>query len=320
MVARAGSRGAFREGRDDLEIYAGIRLSTKDVERGAEEVGKQIEAWQQQECRCSTPAESSEPTIPTLYIAYDGTGVPMIRRELVGRAGKQGDGTAKTREAKLGCVFTQTSTDDRGLPVRDPGSTSFVGAIESVDTFGPRIHDEALRRGLDRAQRTVVLGDGALWIRSIAQEYFPEAIHIVDLYHAREHVAALTALLFAADSAKKLRARFRWWALLDQGKLEQIVQEARRELPEDALLLKKATNEINYLEDNRDRMRYAQFRSQGLFVGSGVIEAGCKSLVGLRLKQSGMHWSLGGANAIIALRCAHLSARFEDFWESRCAA
>ena len=321
LVARAGSHGAFREGRDDLKVYAGITVSTKDVERGAEEVGKQIEAWQQQERSTLHPAPVQEhDAIPVMYIAYDGTGVPMTHRELAGRKGKQEDGTSKTREAKLGCVFTQTSTDDRGRPVRDPASTSFVGAIEDVHAFGPRIYDEALRRGLAHAQRVVILGDGALWIRGIAQDFFPQALHIVDLYHAREHVADLAKLLANGNTEKNFRSRFRWWALLDRGLVEQILQEARLCIPSDPTLLEKITKEINYLNDNRERMRYKYCRSLGLFVGSGVIEAGCKSLVGLRLKQSGMHWSVRGANAILALRCVSLSARFEDFWESRCAA
>jgi len=183
----------------------------------------------------------------------------------------------------------------------------------------PRAHPAA-RRGLAHAQRVVILGDGALWIRGIAQDFFPQALHIVDLYHAREHVADLAKLLANGNTEKNFRSRFRWWALLDRGLVEQILQEARLCIPSDPTLLEKITKEINYLNENRDRMRYKYFRSLGLFVGSGVIEAGCKSLVGLRLKQSGMHWSVRGANAILALRCVSLSARFEDFWESRCAA
>jgi len=77
--------------------------------------------------------------------------------------------------------------------------------------------------------------------------------------------------------------------------------------------------EINYLEENKERMRYADFREQGLFVGSGVVEAGCKTVIGKRLKQSGMEWSVRGANAIISLRCIHLSGRAEEFWDARCA-
>ena len=141
MMARSGSRSTFKEGRDDLEIYAGIQVSAKDIERVAEGIGQQMEAWTSQERKeiLGDPEPlRPEKAISILYISYDGTGVPMTQGELTGRKGKQADGSAKTREAKLGCVFTQMTTDVRGFPVRDPDSTSFVGAIESAEDFGWR--------------------------------------------------------------------------------------------------------------------------------------------------------------------------------------
>ncbi len=83
---------------------------------------------------------------------------------------------------------------------------------------------------------------------------------------------------------------------------------------------RKFASEADYFERNADRMRYPQFRKYHLFVGSGVIEAGCKTVIGSRLKQSGMFWTVRGDNAIIAPRCCHLNDRFEDYWEARRAA
>jgi hypothetical protein len=320
MMARAGSHSTFKEGREDLKIYAGIEVSAKDVERGAEGVGQQMEAWASQErkeiLQTAEPLRS-EKTIPLLYVSYDGTGVPMTPEELRGRKGKQADGSAKTREAKLGCVYTQTTTDIRGFPVRDPDSTSFVGAIESVEDFGWRIYGEAVRRGLSQAERVVVLADSALWIKNLAQTHFPEAMFIIDLYHARQHVSELCKSLFAGNEKKIRDQRIRWWTDLDGGKVEKIVRQAQACLPQQGEAKKKAEREIHYLEKNAAYMRYAEFRAQGLFVGSGVVEAGCKTLIGQRLKQSGMEWSVRGANAIISLRCILTSGRFEDYWESR---
>ena len=178
MMARAGSQSTFKEGREDLKIYAGLAVSAKDVERVAEGIGQQTEAWLCQEREVilkQNEALRPDKTIPIFYISYDGTGVPMTPEELKGRRGKQADGSAKTREAKLGCVFTQTTTDVKGFPVRDPDSTSFVGAIESAEDFGWRIYGEAIRRGLTQAKQVVVLGDGAEWIKNLAQMHFPEA-------------------------------------------------------------------------------------------------------------------------------------------------
>lgn len=320
MMARAGSQSTFKEGRDDLKIYAGLKVSAKDIERVAEGIGQQMEVWLRQEreqvLKQDEPLQL-EKTIPVLYICYDGTGVPMTPRELWGRKGKQDDGSAKTREAKLGCVFTQTTVDARGFPVRDPDSTSFVGTIESAEAFGWRIYGEAVRRDLSKAQRVVVLGDAAEWVKNLAQMHFPEATFIIDLYHARQHVSELCKCLFARNEKKIGQQRIRWWTDLDDGKVEKIIRQAQQQLPQDAEAKKKAGIEIHYLEKNKEYMRYAEFRAQGLFVGSGVVEAGCKTIIGHRLKRSGMEWSLRGANAIISLRCIINSNRFEDYWESR---
>lgn len=318
MMSRAGSRATFKESRADLEVYAGIRLSAKDVERVAERTGEAMEAWAASERNALFQGQEPVPSpeaVPIMYVCMDGTGVPMTKEELQGRPGKQDDGSAKTREAKLGCVFTQTTTDQEGYAIREPNSTSFTGAIETAELFGPRIYAEAVRRGLLQAKKIVVIADGAEWIRNLAETHFPNAIQILDLFHAREHVADLSKLLFAPDELQQRRYRNKWWELLDKGMVESIASEASTSL----LSLKtetreKAEKEIAYLMKNKERMRYDAFRAQGLFVGSGVMEAGCKTIVGQRLKQSGMEWSVRGANAIIALRCMFLSNRTEDFY------
>lgn len=324
MMARAGSRQTFKEAKEDLKVYAGIAVSPKDVERVAERIGAQVETWQAADMgkllQIEAPSQADK-SIPVLYVEMDGTGVPMVKSERDGRKGKQPDGTAKTREVKLGCVFTQTTIDQDGRPVRDPESTSFVGAIEAAEDFGKRIEAEAIRRGLFNSHRVVVLGDGAAWIRNLCELRFPHALQIVDLYHAKEHVANLCKLIFGCNEKKLLRYRTKWWTYLEESKVEKIVCQANKMLPVKGRgdALQKVMTELHYLEENKNRMRYADFRRQGLFVGSGVIEAGCKSIIGARLKQSGMEWTVRGANAIIALRCAMLSGRFEDFWETRAA-
>ena len=324
QVARLGTKESFREVARDMKELAGIRLSRKDAERISESIGEDMERWAAQErvrLRFQEPPPLDTPkTIETLYIEMDGTGVPMIKREVEGRKGKQKDGKAKTREAKLGCVFTQTAFDEKERPIRDPASTSFTGAIETAEQFGWRIYAEAVRRGLYHAKRVVVLSDGAEWIRNIVQTHFPNAIHIIDLYHAREHLIDLCKLLFANNPGRLKRYKDLWWDDLDDGNIEKIMEDARQYLPKNYKESKAHENlrrEIGYPNKNKERMRYAQFKKAGLFVGSGVIEAGCKSVVGQRLKQSGMEWTVRGADAIIALRCMSVSGRVEDYWEQR---
>jgi hypothetical protein len=162
----------------------------------------------------------------------------------------------------------------------------------------------------------VVLGDGAEWIWNQAELHFPAAIQIVDLYHARQHLWDLSAKLYPSNSP----AQSRWVMVrkdkLDDGNIEALIRLLRSAEASHPDLAQDIHTEINYFETNKERMRYPNFREQGLFVGSGVIEAGCKTVLG-RLKQSGMFRTVRGANSIIALRGCQLSGRFEDYWESR---
>ena len=322
LMARAGHRDTFKEGRGDLFDYAQIQVHAKDVERVAEATGKAVEAWHQNERRIILDEEEKpEPVapLPLLYISYDGTGVPMVPWETTGRKGKQPDGTSKTREVKLGCVFTQTTVDDRGRPVRDDESTTFVGAIENSQDFGWRIYAEAVRRGLEDAQKVVVIADGARYNWEIASMHFPQAIQIVDLYHAREHLHDLCVLLSSGGEESLTKLETRWRTFLDEDKLDRILREAKKRMPKNEQKRQDVEKQIGYFANNAARMRYRKFRAQCLFVGSGVIEAGCKTIIGMRLKQSGMQWTVRGANSIISLRCCHLSGRMEDYWEQRTA-
>jgi len=324
MMARAGSSSTFKEAREDLRVYAGVEVTAKAVERVAERIGEDMQRWCDRAGREVVEQFQNSPggtdkRMRRLYIATDGTGVPMTRSELDGRRGKQPDGSARTREVKLGCIFTQTTTDEQGRPVREADSTSFVARIESAHLFGERLFAEAVRRGLDKAREVVVLGDGAAWITGIVETHFPDATQIIDLYHAREHVSDLAKVVFASDEAKIVQYRARWWRLLDEGKVETIVRQAKGRLPRNRHRRRKAQSELAYLDRNKERMRYGEFRARGLFIGSGVVEAGCKSVIAHRLKQSGMQWSLRGANSIIALRCILKSHRLEDYWEARAA-
>jgi hypothetical protein len=244
--------------------------------------------------------------------------VPVVKKETEGRKGKTDGQPAHTREVKLGCVFTQTGWDEEGYAIRDPDSTTYTGAIETAEEFGRRIYLEAWNRGWSRAQKKVVMGDGAEWIWNLADQHFPGSVHIVDLYHARQHLWELARRLYPNDPARQNAwMKVHQKRLLDKGKIEKLARALRSIQSTNADVLEKIRSEADYFERNAERMRYPQFRKQHLFVGSGVIEAGCKTVIATRLKQSGMFWTVRGANSIIALRCCHLNGRFEDYWEGR---
>ena len=319
MLALVGQEAPFERGRQQMKLLANLEVTTKAVERTAEAIGADIAAGEQQEIhravQLDLPIIIGHP-VPILYIEMDGTGVPVVKKETIGRQGKSDGQPAHTREVKLGCVFTQTQWDKDGYAIRDPGSTTYVGAIETAEEFGKRIYVEAWKRGWSRAQKKVVLGDGAEWIWNLAQQHFPGAVQIVDLFHARQHLWELARKLHPNEQAKQKEWMRVHQDLLDNGKMKKLTVALRSIHTDNLELAEKLRTEADYFHRNARRMRYPKFRRQHLFVGSGVIEAGCKTVVS-RLKQSGMFWTIRGANAILALRCCWFNNRFEGYWEER---
>jgi hypothetical protein len=318
MVGTVGAMVSFQEGSELLTELAGVAVDAKQVERTAEALGKQIAADERQ---CTQPSDAL-PLPQTLYLGMDGTGIPLRAEELVGRTGKQADGSAKTGEVKLCTIWSAESLDEQGTPIRDPGSVTYSAALESAYTldtaaarspFAQRVWREATRRRFCQAPRTVVLGDGALWIWNIADDQFPDATQIVDRYHAKQYLSDVGKALYGPTTPRASQWAERRKEELDTGRFRALLHAIRRQVPR----CDEARRCLHYFQTNRKRMRYPEFHAQGLCTSTGVVEAGCKVAIGTRLKRTGMHWTVRGSNAIIALRCSKLSGRFQDFWERR---
>ena len=303
-------RLGYEAAQADLKEMAGLALEGRQIQRL---VGASGPAITQILARpATTPAG---PPIPVFYVEADATGVPMRPEELAGRKGKQPDGSAKTREVKVGGVFTQTRLDPEGRPVRDYQSTTYVASLASAVEFGWRLRQEALRRGLGRAQTVVFLGDGAAWVWEGQRVNFPGAVPILDRYHGWEHLHDLCVGLYGEGSVWVPRMEERWVALWDEDDVEAMIAAAGARL--ESLGTQAAdtlAGQIDYFQNNQERMRYGTYRKLGYFYGSGVVEAACKTGVGGRLKQSGMLWGQPGAENVLALRCALRSHRWEECW------
>jgi hypothetical protein len=227
MQAVVGQEVPFDHGRQQMKLLADLEVTTKAVERTAEAIGEDIAAREQQEIQRAVqldlPMVVGE-LVPILYVQMDGTGVPVVKKETVGRRGKTEGQPAHTREAKLGCVFTQTTWDEKGFPIRDPDSTTYTGAIETAEEFGKRIFLEAWKRGWSHTEKKVIMGDGAEWIWNLAEQHFPGAVQIVDLYHARQHLWELARKLHPNDEVnQKAWMKVHQHRLLDEGKIEKLV-------------------------------------------------------------------------------------------------
>ena len=309
LCARAAAKEGYESASQDLLAQAGVAIDGRQIQRLVNLVAPAVAA----QLEAGSPVGVA--SLPVMYVEVDGTGVPMVAEELVGRAGKQEDGSALTREVKLGAVFTQTQTDEQGLPVRDHQSTTYVGGFESAPDFGTRVRAEARRRGLGQAAKLVFIGDGAAWIWELARVNFPMALLTLDLYHALERLHQLCEGLYGADSPRAARLERAWTAMLKADQVAKVIAAARRRLaqmgpqPDDTL-----DKQIAYFEHHQDKMLYQTYRAQGLFYGSGVVEGGCRSVIGQRLKESGMFWTQSGAASVLTLRVALKSHRWDECW------
>ena len=318
MTGLIAARVSFAESSELLQELAGLAIEPKLVERQAEALGRAIAEDERQ------VIEPEPSDAHTLYLGLDGTGVPVRKTQTQGRKGKQPDGSAKTREAKIAALWSADSRDQHGNPARDPDSVSYNAAIETVaildtDTelppFAQRVLREIERRRFLDAPQQVVLGDGAAWIWNFAEEHLPGATQIVDIFHAKQHLFEAAKAIYGPGTDLAVAWGKQRRDDLDEGRFDDLLAA----LQEHADSCDEAKKTLDYFNNNRNKMRYPTFRAQGLCVSTGVLEGGCKSVIAARLKNGGMHWTVHGANAVIALRCAIRSNRFDDFWERRAA-
>lgn len=310
LVTRAAAQQPYGAASRDLAEYGGMRVDERQIQRLVKRIAPAVDPWLDGLKPASTP-------LPVMYVSCDGTGTPMRAKELEGRKGKQADGTSKTREVKLGAIFTQHRADAKGFPERDLDSTTYVASYEASADFSHRLLAEARRRGLGVAQQVVFISDGALWTEDAATKCFPGSTSILDFYHASERVHELVKGL-GVEEAKQRTAQWKEKLLADG--VGEVVQEAKQLRQQGCVDQKAVEENLGFLERHQHRMFYGTYRKKGWFIGSGVVEAGCRTVVGKRLKQSGMFWSETGATGVLNFRTLLLSGRFDDFWRDRASA
>ena len=231
------------------------------------------------------------------------------------------------REMKVGAVFGAQRGPERSelapevwVDTPKAGSLRYIARRTAKGGFGQLLYALAMQSGLSRAKQIVVLGDGAPWIWKLGAEHFPDAVQIVDLYHAQEHVWEVAHAVFGPSSQQACIWAKQACTLLVRGKIEELVAaignlptivpapEESRSVPEKA---------VDYFTTNAQRMRYPAFRAQGMHVGSGIAEAACKTVVDTRAKRTGMRWTPEGLDALLPLRTAQLNHTYDEFWEQQ---
>jgi len=285
-IARIAALAPFERCSLELQELCGIDVSAKTVERVAEAVGTAVGLEASSRDAAIVAGKVREPSVSPerLYVTVDGVMASVEKA---------------WHECKVGAVY-ETKVGSDGSPVAT--NIEHTATFGNSEAIGDQLYALAFRRGVVRAKQTVVLGDGAPWIWNQARDNFPEAIEIVDFFHAAEHLAQVAASWYGFGTDKAEDWLLRAKDDLLEGKLERILRSVRAWKPTEPEALKVKRTNLGYFRRNKERMRYDHYLSQGLHIGSGVAESSCKTVVQARLKQSGMHWSQRGAEAILQLR------------------
>ena len=300
-MALVGCELPFRCARDLLMRLTGLDVSTSVVRRVTEEHGARVEraAVREREALFAGELELLPEGAPQrLYVALDGLQMPFV-----------GD----WHETKIGAVYEARVGEDG---VDEPVASTYVcGAWEGAEQFGERLYQEASRRGVERAGEVVVIADGAVWIWNLVAEHFPGAVQILDFFHAAERLHEVGRAVYGEGASPA-----RQWAeankeRLWQGRVDSVLRSLRAVRAPTAEGREAVRLAVGYFETNRQRMDYPSYRARGYHVGSGVVEAACKTVAAARCKRSGMRWTKHGAQAVLNLRCLQLNARWDQYWK-----
>lgn len=297
-----------------LAELTGLEVSAKGAQLVSEALGAQVAADQ----ALAPPAAAPDPPPARLYLGVDGVLYCSNQRGT--------DGALLWREAKVGVCYTpkrpgapgtgrrsRLAPTGRPVDVADPDGHRYVVHLGNWQEFAQKVWQEGQPRGLAGALQIIVVSDGAVWIQSLIAEILAalpgQVIHILDLYHAEEHLWAVGRACLGDKALAWIQAPLDH---LRQGRIDDLVAALRALTPptQDAADLIATT--AAYYEERRAQMDYPTFRAQGLQIGSGLAESACKRLVAQRVKGPGMHWSVVGAQAILTLRAARLSNRWHE--------
>jgi hypothetical protein len=300
-MALVGMVEGFQEASKRLKELTGVSVSGKEEQLESEEIGKAVGQQEDAEVEAFWSGEkeiSAEVTARRLYITTDGVHV---------RTGKE-----TTKEMKIGGVYETALAKDAVA-----GDIRYTGGYYKSEEMGKKLYVLALKCGLKTALEVVLLGDGSKWIWNIARYHFPEAVQIVDWYHAEERLWSVGRAVYGEGTSAMKRWVKKRLKQLAGGEVEAVITSVSELSSSNADITEQIEDNITYFTNNKERMRYNEYRDKGYHIGSGTIESACKHIVGQRLKQAGMTWSVEGADAIIQLRILWKNGEWDSFWKNR---
>jgi hypothetical protein len=328
LIALSGINKAFEDGRKWLKEFLLFEVSENTVRAETQKMGElqrqadiELVKETQDESGLQKRERSQSPVPDILYGSIDAAKVRIEPRD---EKEKAVENRETWRDLKAGCWYEGEMVPHRQRSVRQKGKAQREGVvlraknqqyfcdIERAEEFGKLLWATGCAVGADRARILVFICDGAVWIWNLIDHYFPNAIQIVDWYHAADRLKRI-----AEEAFSNLDERQAWLEKntedLWQGSVEAVM-EACQLLERKSNLAKQS---LLYYGNNMERMRYAQFRAAGYLIGSGVIESGCKQIVTQRLKLPGAQWNVEGAVLTAKARAAWMSGHWQKLVSAR---
>lgn len=319
-AAELGALMPYERASQAYNRLAGVSISASSLRRLVDvegtrwaEVEQQAAetAWKPPEkAAVAGPREMIEPDSPRMNMSMDGTFIYI-----------RGEGWKEVKTATLSALVEDEVAQRRGKKGVSPERAmrltnhSYRAGVWEVKAFEKQQWAEAKRRGVPAVKELLSINDGAVWIWRIVLTCYPQAIEIVDWWHALQRLWQVSRGVYGPESPVgtswvKIQETALW-----HGDVEAVIAACQTLVPTQAEAIEYVRQSIGYFDTNRERMRYDAFRAAGYPIGSGAVEGGgCKMVVGGRMKQAGMRWSRRGARAILALRTALLSDRWHEVW------
>lgn len=282
-----------------LEKVGGINISSSTLQRITKSIGEKL-VRNEDNLTTDSSYEKTSKNIDKLVISCDGT---CINTE------------NEWKEVKNGAIYEIKANTKGELHAINK---SYISRIENCQDFGKRLYIESRRRCLGYAKQVITIGDGAKWIWDLFNNYYPNSIKIIDWYHATEHLWSIIELMFGnreneqGKIFEKECEDLLYEGLISLLRVTIIDKMKELSIKEGSTRYESIIKALKYFITNENRMRYAEFEKNGYPIGSGVIEGACKHLVQIRMKRSGMKWSIKGAHDILQLRCLYLSNRWNE--------
>ncbi len=304
----AQNQCSYQAAEDVIRDTYGISINDDTIRLVTNYIGKLVF---EEDCR-QTDSVFEKYNSGKLDFSYEKPGILYIEADGAALNTRHKNEEGSTwRENKLGILYSTDNIyywkDKKGMRQHRINKREYVSYIGSVQEFKRHLYSQAIRSGYGHYKETVVISDGAAWIANMVEELYPDAQHILDLYHLKENVYAYAKNKFCFREEAYIPWAEEMCRKLEDGKSDEVLRVLDPEQK-----YNNCVNLYHYISENKDHINYPEYKEKGYFCGSGAIESGNKIVLQKRLKQAGMRWEPETAQYLLTLKSKYESQRWNE--------